>query len=443
MQQAQLSSTRGSTGRFLIVDTDDQARSAFKQQVESAGHQVDVATTTEEALQSTHRVHYDAVAATLDGNGNDTIGLIRNLQRSHPGLAVVLINGLRSLSLPDDRRLDRALVSVISKPWDADELLEVLATAMKITEARTRSGELANGSGGLKVLLLEDSEDDAAIFRFHAESSELDIEVSEVSRLDGALRALEMEDWDLVVADLSLPDARGLDAVRRLRAPNPHLPVVVISGTHDEEMVTGSLELGAHGFLSKQELDSASLARFLRHALARRRADDRLYSLASQDQLTGLANRAAFNATLRQTLARGRRSGTGSALLFLDLDRFKEVNDLCGHDCGDQVLRDAATRLRAVVREPDTLARIGGDEFLVLLEDVSDLEEALVAVRRICRALNEPYRVEGSEIDVGCSVGVALAPLHADTPEQLLERADQAMYSAKRRGGGSFAVYEL
>jgi diguanylate cyclase len=157
---------------------------------------------------------------------------------------------------------------------------------------------------------------------------------------------------------------------------------------------------------------------------------------AFKDSLTGLPNRRLFRDRVGHALARGsRRSGT-SAVLFVDLDKFKDVNDSLGHPAGDQLLATVAERLRSVVRPGDTVARLGGDEFAILAEDIVSEHDAVGLADRLLEALMAPFVLRGKELSVGASIGIALsAP--GDTVDELLRNADVAMYSAKNDGKGS------
>jgi diguanylate cyclase (GGDEF)-like protein/hemerythrin-like metal-binding protein len=165
------------------------------------------------------------------------------------------------------------------------------------------------------------------------------------------------------------------------------------------------------------------------------RDDARLNYLAFSDGLTGLANRTLFLDRLRQTLLASRRTGVGFALLACDLDGFKCVNDTYGHEAGDQVLRVAAETLRSCCREVDTAARMGGDEFALILPGVSDPDGAALVASRLIVALGEPIAVDGDSCSVGASVGIALYPRDGRTIETLVRAADAAMYASKASGG--------
>lgn len=182
---------------------------------------------------------------------------------------------------------------------------------------------------------------------------------------------------------------------------------------------------------------------FLRDISERRRSEEQLAYLAYHDALTGLPNRILVEQELDLALARARRAQGAAALMFVDLDDFKEVNDRLGHAAGDRLLAGVATRLRGVLRDSDVLARQGGDEFLVLLADLTD--DATSAAEnvggKLLDALREPFVVAGTEIRTGASIGISLYPDDASDTEALLRHADVAMYKAKAAGGGRLAFH--
>jgi diguanylate cyclase (GGDEF)-like protein/PAS domain S-box-containing protein len=173
----------------------------------------------------------------------------------------------------------------------------------------------------------------------------------------------------------------------------------------------------------------------------RRREEAELERRALRDPLTGLANRTLLLDRLRHAVELSRRRESRLALLFVDLDGFKTVNDRFGHEAGDRVLASAAERLRAAVRGSDTLARVGGDEFVVVCEDMRTESSALDTAERISAVLRAPFAVRDAELRIAASVGIALATAEHVTPEDLLRAADDAMYVAKRRGGDQIAHF--
>lgn len=171
----------------------------------------------------------------------------------------------------------------------------------------------------------------------------------------------------------------------------------------------------------------------------RRQAEAIITHMANHDSLTGLPIRPLFMDRLSQALATARRSGRDVAVLFVDLDGFKSVNDSFGHEAGDRLLKEAARRLLASVRETDTVARHGGDEFTVVLTDVADSNAVTTVARKMIEALAQPFKLQNDEARIGASVGIALSSANGDNPEVLLERADAAMYVAKEDGKNTYS----
>jgi diguanylate cyclase (GGDEF)-like protein/PAS domain S-box-containing protein len=175
----------------------------------------------------------------------------------------------------------------------------------------------------------------------------------------------------------------------------------------------------------------------------RRKTDQRIAFLAHHDPLTGLANRAALTQKIEEAAARQRRRGEPFSVLLLDLDRFKQVNDTLGHPAGDTLLTEVAGRLNGLIRETDTLARLGGDEFaLVQAGEAHQREAASGLANRIIEAMGRPFDVEGADINIGASIGIALAPEHDTNSDNLLKMADLALYRAKSSGGGSYRFFD-
>jgi diguanylate cyclase (GGDEF)-like protein/PAS domain S-box-containing protein len=165
--------------------------------------------------------------------------------------------------------------------------------------------------------------------------------------------------------------------------------------------------------------------------------EERIQRVAHHDSLTGLPNRLLFNDRLTQAMSRGKRTSRQFALLYLDLDKFKPVNDTLGHTAGDELLQAVAARLQREVRESDTVARVGGDEFTVILPDIAQREEAETVAKKIIAALAAPFQLGSRKqrINIGTSIGIALYPADARDADALVKAADAAMYSAKTRGG--------
>lgn len=292
----------------------------------------------------------------------------------------------------------------------------------------------------IKVLLVEDNPGDALLLRVLLEEAGADrFDLSNVERLEEAIECLLEEDFGVILLDLSLPDSHGLNTVTRARSTAPEVPIVVLSGLDDEETALQALQMGAQDYLVKGQGDGNLIARSIRYAIERKQAEERLAYLAQYDHLTGLANRALFQDRLEQALVRAGRNGDVVALMFLDLDRFKAVNDTLGHACGDELLKEVAERVKGCIRESDTVARLGGDEFAIILEGLSGAQDAAPVARKILDALSEPLVLSGHEILVTGSIGIAVRPPSAGN--KLLQDADAAMYRAKQRGRNNYEFY--
>lgn len=171
------------------------------------------------------------------------------------------------------------------------------------------------------------------------------------------------------------------------------------------------------------------------------KAEQKLEQMALYDFLTGLPNRMTFSDRLEQTVKQADRKGHQAGLMFLDLDRFKEINDTMGHDSGDALLQSVARWLRNCVRESDTVARIGGDEFAVILANICEPQDAVNTAERILAAFVEPVMHEGREIFSSLSIGIAFYPGDAGSTVDLLKNADVAMYRAKQNGGNNYSFF--
>ncbi|MDO9216569.1 MAG: EAL domain-containing protein, partial [Lacisediminimonas sp.] len=172
-----------------------------------------------------------------------------------------------------------------------------------------------------------------------------------------------------------------------------------------------------------------------------RRAEEYAHHLAHHDELTGLPNRLMFSQLLHMALGRAQRNGKSLAVLFLDLDRFKHVNDSFGHNAGDQLLRSITMSFRSCLRDPDTVARIGGDEFILMLEDYADLRHVGEIAERLVHEASKPVEIAGQQCHVGVSIGIATYPADGDDVNTLLKNADSAMYRAKSIGRGNYQFY--
>ena len=423
----------------------------------------------------------------------------------------------------------------------------------------------------LRVLIVEDSEDDAQLLIRQLARGGYDTTTSRVDTADDMSRMLDQQAWDLIIADYSMPKFNAVQALALLHRKELDVPFIILSGTIGEAMAVDAMRAGAHDYIMKgnsarllpaidRELreaveratrrraenalrenerrfrslienssdimtvvdvsgsityQSSSVERILgllpddligtklqehvhpddvehvlqslarpdeegvqsfefrfrerggawrileatvnhlldnpdvagivlnsRDITARKQDEATIRHLAYFDALTGLPNRMLFNDRLAQALAHSKRRGArGVALMFLDLDRFKTINDTLGHGAGDHLLRGAAQRLTSSLREEDTVARLGGDEFLFLFPEVDEAESAARIAQKILNLFGEPFAVQDHELHVTTSIGISIYPMDGAEPETLVRNADTALYRAKEQGGNRYQLY--
>lgn len=239
-----------------------------------------------------------------------------------------------------------------------------------------------------------------------------------------------------VLLDLSLPDSYGLDTLHAIKSHARDIPIIVLSGNDDDELALAAVMAGAQDYLVKGSFDATLLRRALQYAGHRKRAEVALLQRALHDELTGAPRRSLLLDRLHIALTQAERNAGKGAVLFVDLDHFKKVNDSLGHAAGDTVLKESWRRLVASVRARDTVARFGGDEFVVLLPELAQAEDALIVGHKLQLALAAPLAVAGRTLTLGASIGVVGFSGSAVGAEALLEQADRAMYRAKSDGRG-------
>ncbi|SDW98835.1 putative bifunctional diguanylate cyclase/phosphodiesterase [Marinobacter mobilis] len=289
----------------------------------------------------------------------------------------------------------------------------------------------------LHVLMVDDDHADFAIVEaLLGTATRTSFELSHVSSFEEAEACLLERKYDIFLVDYFLGSETALPLLEKALRQSVVRPIVVLTGADGDTLDDVVIEHGAADFLPKSELTTELLERTIRHAVEHKKVLLRLERLAKQDALTGLGNRLLFEEILEKTLARAKRNQGKLAVLFLDLDRFKEINDSLGHPTGDLLLLLVADRLRKLMRDSDVIARIGGDEFTVLLDDLGDFQDAVLVAEKIIECLGKPSAIRGNELVVSASVGIAVYPDNGETPIELMQKADIALYEAKRRGAG-------
>jgi diguanylate cyclase (GGDEF)-like protein len=300
------------------------------------------------------------------------------------------------------------------------------------------------------LLLVEDNLGDARLLReMLNEQNSLNTQLTHLQCMSDAESHLARHAVDIILLDLGLSDAQGLDAIRRAHAAAPGVPLVVLTGLDDESLAVQALQLGAQDYLIKGQIETRGLLRALRYAIERKTMESAALSMARQmahsaehDFLTGLPNRMLLNDRIGRGIALAARHMKKVAVLFLDLDGFKHINDSLGHPIGDKLLQSVAQCLMGCVRGSDSVSRQGGDEFVVLLLELEHAEDAAVTARRMLEAVAQPHAIGQHELHVTASIGVSVYPDDGLDAETLIKNADTAMYQAKEDGRRSFQFFK-
>ena len=254
--------------------------------------------------------------------------------------------------------------------------------------------------------------------------------------------------YDLIVLDLRMPGMDGFQVMEALKETEPdnYLPVLVITARPDHKL--RALQAGAMDFVSKP-IDQAEVLLRVHNMLevrllheAARDHGKMLESLALNDPLTGLANRRLLAERMSMALVHARRNKSTMAVVYLDLDGFKQINDTLGHGAGDVLLKMVAGRLVAAVREEDTVARLGGDEFIIVLFHISGSHEAATVASKVIEAVSPSYGIEGQTVSITASAGIGIYPVHGEDADTLMKSADLALYEAKRAGKDTYRISE-
>ena len=300
----------------------------------------------------------------------------------------------------------------------------------------------------IRVLFVGGGSDDVSLFRALLESAQPRFELEHVPTLAQAFERLERNQADVLLLDVADGQGDALAGLSQTRVRHPLIPVVALAEVDCDGLAGRILDAGARGYLVRCALSQGFVVWSLVHAIRNQRmfvelniARERARQLATYDQLTGLANRSLFSDRLDQAVASARRNNQKLAVLFIDLDRFKLVNDTLGHVAGDALLRSTAQRIGSCLRKSDTGARLGGDEFAVLLTHLSSIEDAEQIATKLLDLIRKPVRLRTGDRVVSASIGIATFPGDAADAESLLKSADSAMYHAKSAGRDRYALY--
>lgn len=287
----------------------------------------------------------------------------------------------------------------------------------------------------IRLLLVEDNPGDARLFtETIKETRAFQFEVAHRACVDHALAFLAQGTPDMIVLDLGLPDAGGVEAVRKVQLAAPAVPIVVLTGLDDESSAIQALHAGAQDYLIKGQMNTSLLVRALRYAFERHGLQMALRKESTIDELTGLANRRGFLMLAEQHAMLAKRTGEHFVVAFIDMDGLKPINDKLGHQAGDAAIAETAEVLRVCFRGSDILGRLGGDEFAALLPATDDNSEASIR-QRLQLELEVRNAKPDRRYSLCISVGIVRTDgQHSFSVEEMLAQADALMYAEKQRG---------
>jgi diguanylate cyclase (GGDEF)-like protein len=275
--------------------------------------------------------------------------------------------------------------------------------------------------------------------------------IVEAESVDEGLAAFKAERFDVVLLDYRMPKRDGIELLLELRSAlvDHSVAVIMLSNSEESDLALECIKNGAQDFLLKSEVTSSRLQRAILQSQTRFELEKKLYKsyqeareLAEHDSLTGLANRYAFEEILRLNITQQPRDDAKLALILFDLDNFKFINDNHGHDIGDLLLKQVSSRVDKCLRENELFARVGGDEFAIILSHLKSIDNATRVTQRILNCFDEAFSISGIEIKMGASIGIAIFPDNSLSATELFKYADIAMYRAKKLGRNQICYFE-
>jgi two-component system cell cycle response regulator len=446
------------TARVLVVDDILSNVKLLEAKLTAEYFEVITAFNGLECLAKMDQGAPDIVLLDVMMPGMDGFEVCRRI-KSNPKTAHVPVVMVTALDQPSDRvtGLDAGADDFLTKPVDDAALFarvrSLVRLKMMTDELRMRESTgqgmglidpaetlIENNQSG-RILVIEDRAESVAWF---ASALTPKHEVASADTFEEALVRVKGGDFDLIVVSLGMRGFDGLRLCSQLRSlpEGRHVPILVVVSDGDRRKLTQALEMGVNDYLTRP-VDKNELVARVRTQLRKKRYADRLrhnvqlsLEMAITDQLTGLHNRRYMSRHLDTLLGNAKRNGRPLAFVIMDIDFFKQVNDTHGHDIGDEVLREFASRISANVRGIDLACRYGGEEFVVAMPD-TDMAFACNIAERLRQSIETtPVKIsrDPGALNITISIGIARCEGEGDTAERLLHRADQALYRAKRTG---------
>jgi diguanylate cyclase (GGDEF)-like protein/PAS domain S-box-containing protein len=438
--------------RLLLVDDEPRLLASLYELLQGRGYQLITAATGGEALAHLSRLRFDLVLLDLrlpDIGGHEIMDFI-----NEKGIDadVIVMSGEVGIDAAIGA-LKRNAYDYLRKPYSREELLKTVANALKqrrLQEANARIANQLENSEKMYRYLVDSSPD--IIYTLNHEGKFTFINDRAYQLLGYKREELIGQHYSILVHDEDLERARYVFNERRVderASRNVELRLKCHAGANQERTFNNTLmtiSLNAIGMhVPDQEvkrLEFYGTYGVARDITDRKRAEEVISYQAYHDILTDLPNRILFKDRLGLAVIQAKRKQTELAVMFIDLDRFKLVNDTLGHVKGDELLQQAAGRLKECLRKGDTLARQGGDEFTIVLPELRDRDDARMVADKFLEVLQEPFDLDGHAVHISASIGIAVYPEHGESIDELLRHADIAMYQIKGQGKNGHAFYD-
>jgi diguanylate cyclase (GGDEF)-like protein/PAS domain S-box-containing protein len=438
--------------RLLLVDDEPRLLASLYELLQGRGYQLVTASTGSEALAHLSRLHFDLVLLDLrlpDIGGHEIMDFI-----NEKGIEsdVIVMSGEVGIDAAIGA-LKRGAYDYLRKPYSREELLKTVANALKqrrLEEANARIANQLENSEKMYRYLVDSSPD--IIYTLNHEGKFTFINDRAYQLLGYKREELIGQHYSILVHDEDLERARYVFNERRVderASRNVELRLKCHAGANQERTFNNTLmtiSLNAIGMhVPDQEvrkLEFYGTYGVARDITDRKRAEEVISYQAYHDILTDLPNRILFKDRLGLAVIQAKRKQTELAVMFIDLDRFKLVNDTLGHVKGDELLQQAAGRLKECLRKGDTLARQGGDEFTIVLPELRDRDDARMVADKFLEVLQAPFDLDGHAVHISASIGIAVYPVHGESIDELLRHADIAMYQIKGQGKNGHAFYD-
>jgi len=309
---------------------------------------------------------------------------------------------------------------------------------------------MSPSSAALNILIVDDDVVDREMIRRCLDRGHLNVKMTEASTVDDGLRLYDQEKFDAILLDYRMPQRDGIEMILELRTYMRDFgsAIIMMSSADDEELAEQCLNAGAQDFIPKAEITSGRISRALIHARTRFSLEHKLRKsflktkeLAEKDSLTNLSNRFVFEEALKVSIANNQRHEFKLALILFDVDKFKQINDVHGHDIGDLVLIGVAERVAKSLRSDELFVRLGGDEFAIMINNLRDVFQLSRISKRLLSCFKAPIVIGDLHIDVSISIGIAIHPDNCTDSKELVKCSDIALYRAKIDRGNKVCFF--